>query len=90
MYVRKHRKPNRKSTFFDPMIYALDRIKAYVDSTAFLTHNDDGQRVIKYRQINGKRLVLGNKHTARLVYDNANHEFTEAQAIQLANELGQV
>ena len=90
MYIRKHRKPARKSSFFDPMVYILDRIKAHFDGKAYLTHNEKGLRVIKYRQETGKRLVLGSRNNARLVYDNFDHELTEEQAVAICKELGQV
>lgn len=86
---RPKNNPNRM--FFDPLVYALDIIKKQFDSKAILTHNQrTGQRIIKYRHYTGKRLVLGNVHNSRLVYDFAFAEFTEDQAELMCQELGQV
>lgn len=86
------RKPKKaERMFFDPMVYVLDKIRKHFDAKAFLTHSQKhGHRVIRYRHTTGKRLVLGNPHTSRLVYDFAFAEIDEEACERICLELGQV
>ena len=77
------------NTFFDPMVFALDRIKAHFDEKAHFSHSkSNGQRVIKYALEDGKHIVLGSVRNSRMVLNRQILEFTEAQAEALARDLG--
>jgi len=72
---------------FDPMVYVLHIIKNHFDNRAYLTHDDNGNRVIRYALVSGTRIILGGKES-NLVYERKLKNFTEQQAKQLAYEMG--
>lgn len=87
---RKQGKPqSHYNTFFDPMVYALDKIKSHFDERAHFAHSKGtGERVIRYVIEDGSRITLGGMNSSRLVNNRVFREFTEDQAKQMAVELG--
>lgn len=86
---RKQRPQSHYNTFFDPMVYALDKIKSHFDERAHFAHSKTtGERVIRYAIEDGSRTILGGMNSSRLVNTRVFREFTEDQAKQMAVELG--
>lgn len=85
---RKTTSKRKNIPYFDPMVYALDRIKAHFDKRAHFTHDECGNRVIAYALISGKRIILGGTFNSNLVYNREIVHFTEQQAKVMAHELG--
>ncbi len=72
---------------FDPMVYALHIIKNQFDNRAYLTHDDNGNRIIRYALVSGTRIILGHRDS-NLVYERKMMVFTEQKAKALAYDMG--
>jgi len=87
-HKRKRTQRGKRTPFFNPMVYALDRIKAHFDKRAHFTHDERGNRVIAYALVSGNRIILGHHSNSNLVYNREIKHFTEQQAKVMCHELG--
>ena len=74
-----------KPTFFDPLVYVLDRIKAHFDDRAYI-HKETG--TIVYYQETGERITLGYANKTHLAYRRAQCFLTRGDCIRICKDLG--